>query len=70
MTRNMTKTVEKVKGHIPDAYDLTVVELQELHEILHDSSRDGEWDALCTAFRYGFALGARAERTGKYEIRV
>lgn len=70
MTRNMKKTVEKVKGYIPDAYDLTVEEFQELREIFHDSSRDGEWDALCTAFRYGFALGARAERTGKYEIRV
>lgn len=70
MARNMIKTVDKVKGSIPDVYDLTIVDLQELHEILHDSSRDREWDALCTAFRYGFALGARAERSGKYEIRA
>ena len=70
MARNMLKTVEKVKGDIPTVYDMTCSEMQELHEILHSGSRDGEFDALSAAFCYGFALGARAERTGKYEIRV
>lgn len=70
MKRNMMKTVAKVKGCIPDPYNITFPEMQELHEILHRDSRDGEFDAFSAAFCYGFALGARAEKTGKYEIRV
>ncbi len=70
MKRNMMQTVAKVKGHIPTLYDMTSTELQELHEILNTRGLDGEFDALTAAFCYGFALGARAEKSGKYEIRV
>ena len=70
MKRNMMKTVEKVKGRIPDVYDMTLEEMQELHEILNNGTRDCEFDAFSAAFCYGFALGARAEKSGKYEIRV
>ena len=70
MKRDMMKTVEKVKGHIPVNYDMTTVELQKLYEILHNNSADGEFDAFSTAFCYGYALGARAERAGKNEIRI
>ena len=69
MKRNMIQTADLVKGHIPVRYDITSDEFQQLHEILHSGS-DGEFDALATAFRYGFVLGARAEKAGKNEIRV
>lgn len=69
MKRDMMKTSEKVKGNIPTQYDLTGEELQELHELIHSGS-DGEFDALSIAFKYGFALGARAEKTGKYNLCV
>ena len=70
MKRDMLKTVEKVKGHIPDVYDMTIEEMRMLHDILNNGTKDGEFDAFSTAFCYGFALGARAEKSGKYEIRA
>lgn len=70
MKRNMMKTVEKMKGRIPTVYDMTMEEMQELHDILHSGTKDGEFDALSAAFCYGFALGARAEKSGKYEIQA
>ena len=70
MKRNMIQTADLVKGHIPDRYDLTAEDLQKLHEILHSGSRDSEFDALATAFRYGYVLGARAEKAGKNEIQA
>ncbi|MDO5327755.1 MAG: hypothetical protein Q4G00_13680 [Clostridia bacterium] len=69
MKRDMIKTSNSTIGHIPGMYDMTILELQQLIEILHNG-RDGEYDALDIAFRYGFALGARAERTGKYHLPV
>lgn len=63
-------TAAKVEDSIPATYDITVPELQELYAILQDPTRDGKWDALTAAFRYGFALGARAEKSGKYEIKA
>lgn len=70
MKRDMMKTVEKAKGHIPAAYDMTLEEMQKLHEMLHSDPDDGEFDAFSAAFCYGFVLGARAEKAGKNEIRA
>lgn len=70
MKRNMMNTVAKVKGSIPSVYDMTLEEMQELFKILHSESTDGTFDALSAAFCYGFALGARAEKSGKYEIKA
>lgn len=70
MKRNMMKTVEKAREYIPAAYDMTREEMQELSKILNSDIDNGEFDAFSTAFCYGFALGARAEKTGKYEIRA
>lgn len=69
MNRNMMNTVDKVKDNIPANYDITIPELQELYEILQDPNRDGKWDALTTAFHYGFALGARAQKAGKFQAK-
>lgn len=70
MNRDLMKTSDLIKGKIPDRYDLTVGEMQMLHEMIHSGSGDGEYDALVSAFRYGFVLGARAEKSGKYELKV
>lgn len=70
MKRNMMKTVEKAREYIPAAYDMTREEMQELSKILNSDIDNGEFDAFSAAFCYGFALGARAEKTGKYEIRA
>ena len=69
MKRDMMKTSNSMIGRIPGRFDMTLLELQQLIEILHNG-RGGEFDALDIAFRYGFALGARAERTGKYDLPV
>ena len=70
MKRNMIATAAKAKKSIPERYDITVGELQELYSILADESRDGRWDALTTAFEYGFVLGARAQKAGKLQKRT
>lgn len=69
MKRDMMKTSNSMIDRIPGRFDMTIWELRQLIEILHNG-RDGEFDALSIAFRYGFALGARAERTGKYHLPV
>ena len=71
MKRDMMKTVESIKGKgaIPDCYDITAPEILELYQILDNNSRDGKWDALTTAFDYGFILGARAQKAGKFNVK-
>ena len=67
--RDMMKTVEKNKSTIPYNYELTYGELRDLYSILMDEGRDGRWDALTTAFDYGFVLGARAQKAGKFHVK-
>ena len=66
MNRNMIKTVNviKEKGMIPGNYDITAPELRTLIAMAR-SDPDGEFNALSTAFDYGFILGARAQKAGK-----
>ena len=68
MKRDMMKTVERAKGTIPYNYELTFGELRDLYSVLMDESRDSRWDALTTAFDYGFVLGARAQKAGKFRV--
>lgn len=67
MNRDMTKTVATIKGKnlIPTAYDLTYNEIQALH----DKFLSDPFDAISTAFDYGFILGARAQKTGKFNAK-
>lgn len=66
MKRNMMKTVEKVKGNIPTMYDMDSSEMDELYRILKEGSSDAIFNALSIAFDYGFMLGARAQKSGKF----
>ena len=70
MNRNMVQTVETIreKGLIPDRYDITISEINTLHEMAQ-TDLDGELDALYTAFNYGFILGARAQKAGKFQVK-
>lgn len=70
MKRNMIKTADLVKGKIPTMYDMDSFDMAQLLDILHSDSIDREFEALDIAFRYGFALGSRAEKTGKYTIKA
>ena len=66
--RDMISTAEAVRGEIPDRYDLTVPEINTLHSMIH-TDLDGELDALTIAFKYGFVLGARAQKAGKFQAK-
>ena len=65
MASNMIDTAKQMEGNIPDRYQIGYGELQELHRILFDD-KDHEFAAFCTAFRYGFALGAKAQKNGAF----
>lgn len=54
--RNMEQTVKKTVGKIPTAYDISIEEICELTKLCQTD----KFNAITTAFRYGFALGARA----------
>ncbi len=66
MKRDMLKTVETIKGKnlIPTAYDLDSSEMKTLYEMFQSGD---PFDAICTAFDYGFILGARAQKAGKFQ---
>ena len=66
MTRNMVATANKAKGSIPTPYDITYSELQELFVML---GKGDIFDAFTTAFDYGFMLGARAQKAGKFQAK-
>lgn len=66
MKRDMIKTAEQIKGKVPAQYDMTVLEFQQLHEMLQKD----EFKALSMAFEYGFVLGTRAERANRYNLSV
>lgn len=55
--RNMEQTVKKTIGKIPTAYDISIEEICELTKLC----RTDIFNAIVTAFRYGFALGTRAK---------
>lgn len=63
MKRDMLCTARQAIGKIPTVYDLTADELRLLEEIARKPNANGLWDAIGIAFRYGFILGTRHEKT-------
>lgn len=59
--RDINRTVENVK--IPNAYQLRCSEWLQLATEAKAPYRDAALDAVLKAFKYGFALGQREERS-------
>lgn len=59
MKRNMKKIANEIQGRIPNGYALSYGECVELSQLI-DSEK--EYDAICIAFNYGFALAQRYEK--------
>ena len=57
----MWKIAAEMKGKIPDAYNLSYMECVQLNEKWSSGEPDSKYDAMLTAFRYGFALAQRME---------
>lgn len=67
MIRNMEKVVSETRGKIPRGYNLSCDECIRLVKIAVGGGGDsnGAFEAICTAFNYGFALGKRCEKRQK-----
>lgn len=59
MKRNMWKIAKETK--IPMAYDLTYGEVLQIKEKYESGETNARFDAILTAFKYGFALAQRME---------
>jgi len=70
MTRDMEKTAEKAIQNIPDKYTIMSDEIMDLMKKARLKSPDETFDAILTAFRYGFVLGHRATIAGKVNKRL
>ena len=66
----MRKTAEKAEHNIPDSYDLYSNEIEKLMEQARCYSANETYEAIATAFRYGFVLGHRATLAGKVKKRL
>ena len=55
-------TIDRVKGSIPNEYDMRVPEMAQLSKI----ARENPIEAIGLAFYYGFAMGGRAAKANKY----
>lgn len=60
MKRDMYKTVAEIQGKIPNGYSMSVTECFELAKKAVEDGKD--FDAIATAFDYGFALGQRSAK--------
>lgn len=71
MQRNVLKIIERTRGHIPTAYDLTCDEVKDLMNCV--TKKDNELERLYTAiycaFCVGFVLGSRATLKGVFRER-
>ena len=65
-SRNMDQIIKrtKEKNIIPDEYDINIMEITELFCKIKED-RNGAWDAITSAFVFGFAMGCRATKAGK-----
>ncbi len=61
----MDKMLEEARTIKPKEYDITVGELNKIYEIIRKKSNDYLFDAILTAFNYGFILGHKATVAGK-----
>lgn len=51
---------------IPRAYDLSVTDFKDLYDLIQEGK---EWEALTTAFNYGFHQGKQAEKNRQKKAR-
>lgn len=65
MIRNMEKVVSETRGKIPKGYNLSCDECIRLVKMAVGGDFNGAFEAICTAFNYGFALGKRCEKRQK-----
>lgn len=65
MIRDMKKTAEKADHNIPEYYDLYGTEIAALLRKARSCSAEETYEAIVTAFKYGFVLGHRATLAGK-----
>lgn len=66
MIRNMEKVVSETRGKIPGGYNLSCDECIRLVKMaVGGGDSNGAFEAICTAFNYGFALGKRCEKRQK-----
>ena len=69
MIRNMEKVVSETRGKIPRGYNLSCDECIRLVKLVKiavgEGDSNGAFEAICTAFNYGFALGKRCEKRQK-----
>lgn len=70
MKRDMNKTAEKANYFPRDCYDIRISEIQELINKARNGSCTEAFDAIVTAFKYGFVLGNRATVAGKIQKRL
>ena len=61
--RDLEKTAARVMYRVPSGYDLTHADLTQLH----DMAEHNFFEAICTAFNFGYVMGHRATEAGKYE---
>ena len=54
---NMREAAEQAKAIMREEYDLTAAEIQEL---LTQAAGGHSYDAICTAFLYGYMMGHQA----------
>jgi len=57
---NLCERINRKKSGIPDRFDMSFSQVREIR----DNSK-GSTDAICTAFKFGYMQGVRAERKGK-----
>ena len=64
--RNMDQIIKRTneKKIIPDKYDINILEINELYCKIQEGA-NGAWDAITSAFVFGFAMGCRATKAGK-----
>lgn len=65
MIRDMKQTADKARSNIPGSYDLNSTELSELLNKARQNDPNETYDAIVTAFMYGFVMGHRATLAGK-----
>ena len=70
MNRDMIKTAQKAETNVPANYDLNSSEIIDLMKKARSGSPDDTYNAIITAFKYGFVLGHRATVAGKITKRI
>ena len=66
--RDMMAVAEEGRAAISLPYEMTCAEMTALYMLINKGN-DGVWEALTTAFYYGFALALRAENNAKRRAR-